>query len=101
MAAPDVYKRQHRVRQQVRQNEDERDQQNDLAQTGQQQADLCLLYTSPKALDGGTARGAGILRQILDDVVDGVVIVVHDVHDGHGAYVARLKDCLLYTSRCV
>ena len=46
----------------------------------------------PKALDGGTACGAGVLRQILDDVVDGVVIVVHDVHDGHGAYVARLKD---------
>ena len=46
----------------------------------------------PKAPDGGTARGAGVLRQILDDVVDGVVIVVHDVHDGHRAYVARLKD---------
>ena len=32
----------HRVRQQVRQDEDERDQQNDLAQAGQQQADLSL-----------------------------------------------------------
>ena len=45
-----------------------------------------------KALDGGTARSAGVLRQILDDVVDGVVVVVHDVHDGHGADVARFKD---------
>ena len=32
----------HRVRQQVRQDEDEGDQQNDLAQAGQQQADLSL-----------------------------------------------------------
>ena len=46
----------------------------------------------PKALDGGTACGAGVLGQILDDVVDGVVVVVHDIHDGHGADVARLKD---------
>ena len=45
-----------------------------------------------KALDGGTAGGAGVLGQILDDVVDGVVVVVHDVHNRHGADVARLKD---------
>ena len=46
----------------------------------------------PKALDGGTAGGAGVLGQVLDDVVNGVVVVVHDVHNGHGADVARLKD---------
>ena len=45
-----------------------------------------------EALDDGTACGAGIVGQILDDVVDGVVVVVHDVHDGHRADVARLKD---------
>ena len=45
----------HRVRQQVRQNEDERDQQNDLAQTGQQQADLGL-YTRHKALLAGDLK---------------------------------------------
>ena len=46
----------------------------------------------PKALDGGTAGGAGVLGQVLDDVVDGVVVVVDDIHDGHGADVAGLKD---------
>ncbi len=45
-----------------------------------------------KALDGGTAGGAGVLGQVLDDVVDGVVVVVDDIHDGHRADVARLKD---------
>ena len=45
-----------------------------------------------KALDGGTSGGAGILGQILDDIVDGVIVVVDDVHDGHRADVARLKD---------
>ena len=45
-----------------------------------------------KALDSGTAGGAGILGQVLDDVVDGVVVVVDDIHDGDGADVARLKD---------
>ena len=45
-----------------------------------------------KALDGGTTGGTGILGQILDDIVDGVVVVVDDVHDGHRADIARLKD---------
>ena len=45
-----------------------------------------------KALDGGTACGAGILGQVLDDVVDGVIVVIDDIHDGHGADVAGLKD---------
>ena len=45
-----------------------------------------------KALDGGTACSAGVLGQVLDDVVDGVVVVVDDIHDGHGAHVAGLKD---------
>ena len=45
-----------------------------------------------EALDDGTACGAGVLGQVLDDVVDGVVVVVHDVHDGHGTDVPGLKD---------
>ena len=45
-----------------------------------------------KALDGGTACSAGVLGQVLDDVIDGVVVVVDDIHDGHGADVAGLKD---------
>ncbi len=48
----------HRVRQQVRQNEDERDQQNDLAQTGQQQADLGLSQRH-KALLAGDLEAHG------------------------------------------
>ena len=42
----------YRVRQQVRQDEDERDQQNDLAQTGQQQADLGLTQRHKALLAG-------------------------------------------------
>ena len=45
-----------------------------------------------KTLDNGTASGAGVLGQVLDDVVDGVVVVVHDVHDGHRADIAGLKN---------
>jgi len=45
-----------------------------------------------KALDGGTTGGASILGQVLDDIVDGVIVVIDDVHDGHRADVARLKD---------
>ena len=48
----------YRVRQQVRQNEDERDQQNDLAQTGQQQADLGLSQRH-KALLAGDLEAHG------------------------------------------
>ena len=48
----------HRVRQQVRQDEDERDQQNDLAQAGQQQADLCLSQRH-KALLAGDLEAHG------------------------------------------
>ena len=46
----------------------------------------------PEALDGGPAGGPGVVGQVLDDVIDGVVVVVDDVHDGHGGDVARLKD---------
>src|SRR5699024_7302175 len=38
------------------------------------------------------AGGPGVVGQVLDDVIDGVVVVVDDVHDGHGGDVARLKD---------
>ena len=48
----------HCIRQNVRQNEDERDQQNDLAQTGQQQADLSLPQRH-KALLAGDLKAHG------------------------------------------
>ena len=48
----------HRVRQQVRQNEDEGDQQNDLAQAGQQQAHLGLPQRH-KALLAGDLEAHG------------------------------------------
>ena len=35
---------------------------------------------------------AGVLRQLVDDVVDGVVAVVDHVHDGVGGHVAGLED---------
>ena len=54
----------YRVRQQVRQNEDERDQQNDLAQTGQQQADLGLTQRHKALLAGDLDTGGEDTRHI-------------------------------------
>ena len=44
-----------------------------------------------KALDRGTARSAHVVGQITHDVVDGVVVVVDDVHDGKGRHIAGFK----------
>ena len=48
----------------------------------------------PEALDRGAAEGAGVLRQLLEDVVQGVVAVVDDVHDGDAGDVARFEQRL-------
>ena len=47
-----------------------------------------------EALDRGTARTAGILRQVFDDIVNGIVVVVHNVHDGDGRDIACLENGL-------
>ena len=47
-----------------------------------------------KTLHCSPSRPAGVGGQILDDVIDGVVLLVHNVHDGHGGDVARLKNGL-------
>ena len=44
-----------------------------------------------KALDGGASGTAHILRQILYNIVDGIILIVDDIHDGHVCDIARLK----------
>ena len=63
---------------------------------GQQTEELKVNETAlyAKALNGGTTGGTGVLRQIFQDVVDGVVVVVYNVHDRVGGHVAGLEQRL-------
>ena len=47
-----------------------------------------------EALHGRAACAAGVLGQLLVEVVDGVVVVVDDVHQGEHGHVAGLEDRL-------
>ena len=48
--------------------------------------------SDPEGLHRGKARLADFLRQILYQIVDGVIIVIHDIHNGDGADVAGLEE---------
>ena len=45
----------------------------------------------PEALHRGSARPLGVLRQLVQDVVDGIVRIVHHVHEGPRRHISRLK----------
>ena len=44
-----------------------------------------------KALDGSASGTAYILRQILYNIIDGIILVVDDIHNGHWCDIARFK----------
>ena len=47
-----------------------------------------------KTLDGGPAGGTDIVGQLLADIVERVAVFIHNVHNGHGRYIAGLKERL-------
>ena len=47
-----------------------------------------------KALNGSTTGLTGILGQILYNVVNAVVVIVYDIHNGVGGYITGFEDGL-------
>ena len=60
-----------------------------LGQTEEFEMDKTAL--DAKALDGSASGTAYILRQILYNIIDGIILVVDDIHNGHWCDIARFK----------